>query len=64
MRGGAKAMLIEQTGIALDVAVTNYGYSGSTIACTLKYMTGNSVGSQHVISKQGQHGMYMVFVTD
>lgn len=64
MRGGAKAMLIEQTGIALDVAVTNYGYSGSTIACTLKYMTGNSVGTQHVISKQGRHGMYMVFVTD
>lgn len=64
MRGIVKAKLIEQLGIALDVAVTNYGYSGSTCACVLKYMHGSSVGTQLIYSKKGTGGMYMVFVTD
>lgn len=64
MRGGAKAKLIAEMGIELDVAVTNYGYQGSTIACVLKYMHGSSVGTQLMYSKKGASGMYLVFVTD
>jgi hypothetical protein len=64
MRGGVKATLIEQQGISFDVAVTNYGYSGSTIACVLKYMHENTVGTQLIYSKKGDGGMYMLFVTD
>lgn len=64
MRGGTKAKLIQQRGIAIDVAVTNYGYSGSTIACVLKYMHENNVGTQLIYSKKAVGGMYMVFVTD
>lgn len=64
MRGSTKAKLIEQRGIAIDVAVTNYGYSGSTVACVLKYMNGKNVGTQLIYSKKGAAGMYLVFVTD
>jgi len=64
MRGGAKAKLIEQRGMTIDVAVINYGYSGSTIACTLKYMHKNKVGTQLIFSKEALGRMYMVFVTD
>lgn len=65
MRDGTKVKLIEQRGIAFDVAVTNYGYSGATIACVLKYMhEANVVGTQLIFSKKGAGGMYMVFVTD
>lgn len=64
MRGATKAKLIEQRGIAFDVAVTNYGYSGSTVACVLKYMQDSNVGTQLIYSKKGASGMYMVFVTD
>jgi hypothetical protein len=64
MRGGTKASLIQQRGIAVDVAVTNYGYSGATIACILKYMHQNTVGTQVVYLKKGVKGMYTVFVTD
>ncbi|UPQ82886.1 hypothetical protein M0M42_00260 [Pseudomonas knackmussii] len=64
MRGGTKAKLIQQRGIAIDVAVTNYGYSGSTVACVLKYMHENNLGTQLIYSKKGVGGMYMVFVTD
>lgn len=64
MRGGTKAKLIQQRGIAIDVAVTNYGYSGSTVACVLKYKHESNVGTQIIYSKKGVGGMYMVFVTD
>ncbi len=64
MRGGVKANLIQQRGIDIDVAVTNYGYSGSTAACTLKYMQKNKVGTQLIFYKQGHGGLYMVFITD
>jgi hypothetical protein len=64
MRGTTKAKLIEQRGIAIDVAVTNYGYSGSTVACVLKYMHASNVGTQLIYNKKGAGGMYMVFVTD
>ena len=64
MRGATKAKLIEQRGIAIDVAVTNYGYSGSTVACVLKYMHESNVGTQLIYNKKGAGGMYMVFVTD
>lgn len=64
MRGGAKAKLIAERGISLDVVVANYGYSGATIACVLKYMHDNKVGTQLIYSKKGSDGMYMVFVTD
>ena len=64
MRGSAKALLIQQSGKAYDVAVANYGYSGSTIACVLKFMLGNKVGTQLAFLKQGKAGLYMVFVTD
>lgn len=64
MRGGIKAKLIEQRGIAIDVAVTNYGYSGATVACVLKYMHDSNVGTQLIYSKKVASGMYTVFVTD
>lgn len=64
MRGGTKAKLIEQRSIVIDVAVTNYGYSGSTVACVLKYMHESKVGTQLIYNKKGARGMYMVFVTD
>ncbi|MBK9426835.1 MAG: hypothetical protein IPN63_05250 [Gammaproteobacteria bacterium] len=64
MRGATKAKLIEQRGIAIDVAVTNYGYSGATVACVLKYMHDSNVGTQLIYNKKGAGGMYMVFVTD
>lgn len=64
MRGATKAKLIEQRGIAFDVAVTNYGYSGSTVACVLKYMHDSNVGTQLIYSKKGVGGMYMVVITD
>lgn len=64
MRGATKAKLIEQRGIAIDVSVTNYGYSGATVACILKYMHERNVGTQLIYNKKGAGGMYMVFVTD
>lgn len=64
MRGATKAKLIEQRGVAIDVAVTNYGYSGSTVVCVLKYMHESNVGTQLIYNKKGAAGMYMVFVTD
>ncbi len=62
--GTVKAKLIEQRGQAIDVAVTNYGHRGSTIACVLKYMFKAEVGTQLMYMKKGKSGMYMVFVTD
>lgn len=64
MRGSTKALLIKQRGIAFDVALTNYGYSGSTVACVLKYMHENKVGTQLIFINKGQGGLYMVSVTD
>ena len=64
MRGGVKAKLIKQLGIAFDVSVTNYGVSGSTMACVLKYMHQNNVGTQLIFGKKGPGGVYTVFVTD
>ncbi len=64
MRGAIKEKLIEQRSVAIDVAVTNYGYSGSTVACVLKYMHESNVGTQLIYNKNGAGGMYMVFVTD
>lgn len=64
MRGLVKAKLIEQRGITIDVAVTNYGDNGSTMACVLKYMHESNVGTQLIYTKKGAGGMYLVFVTD
>lgn len=64
MRGGVKAKLIEERGLSFDVAVTNYGYSGSTVACVLKYMFENKIGTQLIYMKKGSSGMYTVYVTD
>lgn len=63
-RGSVKAKLIADRGVAMDVATPNYGYSGSTIACVLKYMHENKVGTQLMYMKKASGGMYMVFVTD
>jgi hypothetical protein len=63
MRGAIKSKLIEQNGIAIDVALTNYGYNGSTIACVFKYMHKKNLGTQIMYSKKGVGGAYMVFVT-
>jgi hypothetical protein len=64
IRGGVKAKLIAERGKAFDVAVADYGYSGVVVACSLKYMHENSVGTQLIFAKKGTGGMYMVFVTD
>lgn len=63
-RGSVKAKLLADRKVAFDVAATNYGYSGSTIACTLKYMHDKKVGTQLMYMKKGAGGMYMMFVTD
>lgn len=64
MRGGVKATLIAERHIVVDVAATNYGYSGSTIACVLKYMYEDKVGTQVAFFKKGSEGMYTVYITD
>ncbi len=65
LRGGTKAKLIEKRGIAIDVAVINYGYSGSTVACTLKFMYENNVSTQLIYDKKGDDGgMYRVIVSE
>lgn len=63
-RGSVKAKLIAERGVAMDVATPNYGYSGSTIACVLKYMHEKKVGTQLMYMKKASGGMYMLFVTD
>lgn len=63
-RGSVKAKLIAERGVAIDVATPNYGYSGSTIACVIKYMQENKVGTQLMYMKKASGGMYMLFVTD
>lgn len=62
MRGGVKAKLIEEQGIAYDVALANYGYSGKIIACSLKYMLGSKSGTQLIFSKSTEAGVYIVYV--
>lgn len=64
MRGSVKATLIKQSGESLDVAAVNWGYTGATIACALKYMKKNQVGTQLIYVKQSSDGVYMYFVTD
>jgi hypothetical protein len=64
IRGSVKATLIKKSGDSFDVAAVNWGYSGATIACTLKYMKRNQVGTQLIYFKQGTDGVYMYFVTD
>lgn len=64
MRGSVKATLIRQSGESIDVAAVNWGYSGATIACALKYMRKNRVGTQLIYIKQGTDGVYMYFVAD
>lgn len=64
LRGSVKAALIRQSGESLDVAAVNWGYSGATIACSLKYMKKNKVGTQLIYIKQGADGIYMYSVTD
>lgn len=63
-RGSVKAKIIAERGVAIDVATPNYGYSGSTIACVLKYMHENRVGTQLMYMKKASGSMYMLFVTD
>lgn len=64
MRGGVKARLIQETGIAFDVAATNYGYKGKTIVCVLKYMRENKIGTQILYGEKGPGAMYQVIVVD
>ncbi len=65
-KGQAKLAQIAKTGLAIDVAVTNYDYSDNgTIACVLKHMYKNKVGTQLIFGKSGQDGMYYsVYVTN
>ena len=63
MRGSTKANLIQSTGKAIDVAVSNYGHKGATVACVLKYMYGGDVGTQLIYTKKARNAMFMVFVT-
>ncbi|QDL37459.1 hypothetical protein [Rhodoferax sediminis] len=63
VRGGTKAKLIESTRKAIDVVVSNYGYKGATVACSLKFMYGGEVGTQLIYMKTARGSTYMVFVT-
>lgn len=64
LRGGVKATLIEKNRAAIDVVLVNYGFSGSTIVCSLKYMQNEKIGTQLIFSKKGYSGMYLVFMID
>ncbi|WP_340121438.1 hypothetical protein [Methylobacter svalbardensis] len=64
MRGATKAKLIKQRGIAIDVAVTNYGYNGSTVVCVLKFMYENNIATQLIYNKEGNGGLYRVIVSE
>jgi hypothetical protein len=55
MRGGIKAKLIQSTGKNIDVAVSNYGYRGATVACVLKHMYGGEVGTQIIYKLEGSY---------
>ncbi|QRP62829.1 hypothetical protein I6J77_11875 [Rhodanobacter sp. FDAARGOS 1247] len=61
-RGGAKAKLIEQSGLAYDVAVTDYGYEGRTIVCVLKFMLGSTIGTQIAYFKETESAVYLYFI--
>ena len=63
MRGTIKATLIQSTGKAIDVAVSNYGYKGATTACVLKYMYDGEVGTQIMYLKTSRNTTYTVGVT-
>jgi hypothetical protein len=60
MRGSTKAQLIQSTGKAIDVAVSNYGHKGAIVACVLKYMYGGDVGTQLIYTKKARNAMFMV----
>jgi len=63
LRGTTKAKLIESSGKSIDVAVSNYGYVGATVACVLKYMHAGEVGTQVIYTKNARGSMYTVFIT-
>lgn len=63
-KGLAKARIIETTGVPVDVALVNFGFAGSTIACVLKYMNGSNVGTQIIYSKATNGSMYFVFIAN
>lgn len=63
LKGGVKAQLVEEQGLEYDVTLANYGHTGKIIACTLKYMHGDKVGTQLIFSKMTPTGMYSVFLT-
>lgn len=48
----------------MDIAVTNYAYSDSTIACVLTFTQGPNVGTQLLFSKKGAAGMHLMVFTD
>ena len=53
MRGSVKKYaLAKEQRSPIDVAATNYGYSGSTIACVLKDMRDDKVGTQLIYMKE------------
>ncbi len=60
MRGGTKARLIEKFKKPIDVAISNYGYNGSTLVCVLKYMHADQVGTQMIYAKNTAEGMYIL----
>jgi hypothetical protein len=63
-RGLTKSNLIEQRGIETDVVVSNYGHSGTTITCALKYIRAKKVGNQFIFYNKSNAGLYFVFITD
>ena len=65
MRGTTRANLVQSTGKALDVVLSNYGHTPSaTLACVLKYIDGPQVGTQVIFFKEAAGSMYMVFIVD
>lgn len=63
-RGTVKAGLVEKNGVAIDVVVTNYGYSDTTITCILKHIDGNKVGTQLIFYNTDKGSLYFVMVTN
>jgi len=63
-RGSVKAKLVAERHAATDVTAPNYGYSGSTVACVLKYIHESKIGTQLTYTKKASGATYTLFLTE
>lgn len=63
LRDQVKAGILRNGGKLDDVLVANHGYEGPIVACTLSYVP-NASGDKLIYSKNGEKGIYMLFVVE